>query len=184
MMFGALAARFDDVAREPRFDQARNKLGKWALTPSKLINDTSVWTSMADTARVLTLSGSLVDGQYRFLARANAPMPGRAGDSRHVIRLRRLGESEFDWFTAVDHDIGGIHATEVASVVRSLLASAEGRSEADLRSDYRAAFPRASQALGSLLALDTLRTTPLGDGTTAITLGIRIDPDRLRKTAP
>jgi hypothetical protein len=72
----------------------------------------------------------------------------------------------------------------MATLVHGLLLSAEGRTEADIRADYRAAFPRSTQALGSLLSLDTLRTTPSNDGTTAITLGMRIDPDRLRRTMP
>jgi hypothetical protein len=183
-MFGALAARFDHVEREPKFEQARLKLSKYALTPSKLLNDTSVWTSVADTGRVLTLSGSLVNGRYRFAPRAQVRTPDKPGDSRHYIRLRRIGESDYDWRTDVDHHIGIVRALDVATLARTLLASAEGRSANDIRADYRLAFPRTSRALGTLLSLDTLRAVSLGDGTTALTFGIKIEPGRLRPTAP
>jgi hypothetical protein len=97
LMFGALGARFDNVEREPKFEQARNKMGKWALSPSKLINDTSVWTSVSDTGRLLALAGSFVGGKYRFSPRAQVPAPARPGDARHLIRLRQLEESEYEW---------------------------------------------------------------------------------------
>src|SRR5205823_7896241 len=70
VMFSALAARFEDVQRPPKFAEARNKLGRWALTPSKLMNDTVVWTHMADSARTLTLSGSLVNARYNITPHA------------------------------------------------------------------------------------------------------------------
>jgi len=183
-MFGALAARFDDVERPPKVAYARGHLGRWALSPSKIWNDSMVWTHMADSARTLTLRGSLVNGRYVFTPSAAVPLPDRVGDSRHVLRLRSLSESDYDWLAAVDHDIGAVRATDVAGIFSRLIEGAEGRREPEIRTESRAAFPRTTRVLGALVSLDTLRTTALVDGSTAITLGMRIDPDRIRPSMP
>jgi hypothetical protein len=183
-MFGALAARFDDVERPPKFVYARDHLGRWALSPSKIWNDSMVWTHVADSARTMTLHGSLVNGRYVFTPRALVALPERVGDSRHVMRLRSLGGSDYDWLTAVDHDLGAVRASDVAALFSALIASAEGRREPELRADYRSAFPRTTRALGALVSLDTLQSTALADGSTAIVLGMRIDPERIRTSMP
>src|SRR5687767_15374745 len=106
-LFEALARRFDNVQRTPKFSQARSKLGRYALSPSGVYRDTSVWTAVGlDSTRTLTLAGSHTAGGYLFSARAVAPIPDSTGESRHVIQLRRRGESEFEWTTEVDHAIG------------------------------------------------------------------------------
>src|SRR5829696_10312843 len=46
-LFGGIAQRFTNVQRNPKFAVARGKLGKNALTPSVIYNDTSVWTQMS-----------------------------------------------------------------------------------------------------------------------------------------
>jgi hypothetical protein len=184
-VFSAFAARFTDVHRSPKFHAARGKLGKYALVPSKIFGDTSVWTSApSPDSRQLVLTGSLDAKGYRFAEHPNAALPQRTGDSRHTMRLRRLGESEFEWTTGVDHAIGQMRAADIENVFGALLASAEGRGEQALRADYRTAFPRASAALGRLVSLDSLRTTPRPDGSTTIDMVATLHPGRVKAAFP
>src|SRR5215207_7222694 len=55
-LFGGIAQRFTNVERNNKFRVARGKLGKNALTPSAIYNDTSVWTAMGpDNTRTVTV---------------------------------------------------------------------------------------------------------------------------------
>lgn len=185
-LFGGIAQRFTNVQRTPKFIVARGKLGKNALTPSVIYNDTSVWTAFGpDSTRVITIDGEFSGNRYLFSARPWPTTPVNApGDSRHYIRLRRLNENVFEWVTNVDIAVGSIKSDEFGNVVTRLMGSAEGRTPADLRADYRASFPRTTSALGRLFSLDTLRTVRDNEGATTILLGIRIDPNGIRSTMP
>lgn len=66
-LFGGIAQRFTNVERNPKFRVARGKLGKNALTPSVIYNDTSVWTAMgADNTRTVTVEGEYNANKYVF----------------------------------------------------------------------------------------------------------------------
>ena len=184
--FAATAARFTNVYRNPKFTVARPRLARGALTPSKIYNDTSVWTAAAnDSVRVVDIIGVYTPGRYVFDARSGAlPHPQRLADARHHILLRKLGEGDFAWDTDVDFAVGRAKAAEVAGALGALLSAAEGRTERELRADYRAHFPRATAALGRLFTLDSVRTVDAADGTTAATVRIRVSPERLEKTHP
>ena len=185
-LFGGIAQRFTNVQRTPKFIGARGKLGKNALTPSVIYNDTSVWTAFGpDSTRVITIDGEFSGNRYLFSARPwPAAPPNEPGDSRHYIRLRRLNENVFEWVTNVDIAAGTIKSDEFASVISRLMGSAEGRTPADLRADYRASFPRTTAALGRLFSLDTLRSVRYNEGATTVLLGIRIDSKGIRATMP
>ena len=184
-MFEGLANRFDNVQRAPKFFKARSKLGRFALSPSGVYGDTSVWTSAgADSTRTLTLLGSHTPGGYVFTPRASVPVPAVTGDSRHVIRLYRRGESEYEWRTVVDHAIGPVRASEVASALTGLLAAPEQAAGGPNRVDNRTLFPQTTRVLGELFSLDTVRTTPVGDGSTAVLVRFRMDPNRLEQSRP
>lgn len=183
--FSAAAMRFTDVRRDAKFAAARGKLGRYALTPSKLFGDTTVWTASGPTSRTLMLSGRYANGHYTIASSAALPTIQRPGDSRHVIRLDRLpGDDEFTWATDVDFAIGRITAAQAADVVSSLVRAAEGRTGGELRADYRSAFPRASAALGRLLTIDTIHTMSDATGATTVDLTISIHSKRLRATYP
>src|SRR5690349_24549910 len=63
--FDGLAKRFDNVQRTPKFFQARSKLGRYALSPSGVYGDTSVWTSAGnDSTRTLSLFGTHTANGY------------------------------------------------------------------------------------------------------------------------
>jgi hypothetical protein len=184
-LFGGIAERFTNVQRNPKFQVARGKLGKNALTPSVIYNDTSVWTAMgSDGTRTVTVEGGFLNNRYLFAAKPDAIPPDRAGDSRHLMVLRRLSDDEFEWLTNVDISAGTITATDMYNVVSALMKSAEHRTPAAVRADYRESFPKTTAALGRLLSLDTLKLTRDADSATTITLGVRLDPDNLKPTMP
>ena len=184
-LFAALAYRFDSVKREPKFAKARSKLGRYALSPSGVYRDTSVWTAVGlDSTRTLTLAGSHTAGGYLFSARAGAPIPDSTGESRHVIQLRRRGESEFEWTTEVDHAIGSVRANGVAAAFIAFLGAADDANEVRARSATRELLPRTSRVLGELFLLDTVRVTPLADRSAAVLVRFRMDPNRLKSTRP
>ena len=182
--FGGIAARFTNVQRTPKFAAARPRLSRHALSPSGIFEDTSVWTAAAGDARLLTLSGRGAGNRYVFDASATAPLPVRPGDSRHLMRLRRLGEGQYEWFTTVDMTVGGATPDELLGVWRALLAPAARGSEPLLRAEYRAAVPRATAALGELATLDSLQVRPVGDGSAVLTLSVTLHPERLRARYP
>jgi hypothetical protein len=184
-LFGGIAQRFTNVQRNPKFTVARGKLGKNALTPSMIYNDTSVWTAMGnDGTRTVTIEAGFLNNRYLFAAKPGASAPDQPGDSRHLMVLRRLSDDEFEWLTNVDISAGTITANDMYNVVSALMKSAERRSPAAVRADYRESFPRTTAALGRLLSLDTLKLTRDADSATTITLGVRLDPDNLRPTMP
>jgi hypothetical protein len=184
--FAATAARFTNVTRNAKFSGARPKLAKAALTPSKIYDDSSVWTAATrDSVRVIDIHGAYTAGRYLFNARAGAvPTPQRHAESRHHIRLKRLSDSEFAWDTEVDFAMGRVRAAELAEVLGAFMSAAEGRGEREVRAEYRAHFPRATAALGRLFTLDSVRSTVLADGSSATALKISIVPERLEKSHP
>ena len=184
-LFEGLASRFDNVQRAPKFFQARSKLGRFALSPSGIYGDTSVWTAFGtDSTRTLTLSGSHTAGGYMFTPRAAVPVPNVTGDSRHVIRLHRRGESEYDWSTVVDHAIGPVRASEVGAAVTAFLAAPVQAGASRIRVDNQTILPRTSRVLGALFSLDTVRVTPASDGSSAVFVRFHMDPNRIKQTRP
>jgi hypothetical protein len=184
-LFGGIAQRFTNVERNPKFRIARGKLGKNALTPSVIFNDTSVWTAMGnDNTRTVTVEGEFGSNKYLFSAKPTTTAASEPGDSRHTMVLRKLTDDQFDWFTNVEIAAGNITANDLKNVVSALMKSAEHRTPDAIRTDYRASFPRTTAALGRLLTLDTLRVTDDADGATTIALGIRLNPDKIKPIMP
>ena len=184
-LFGGLAARFDSVQRAPKFYQARSKLGRYALSPSGVYGDTSVWTTVGpDSTRTLSLLGTHTPTGYLFTPRAFVPIPNTTGDARHIIQLHRRGESEYDWETAVDHAIGTVAARDVASALTAFLSTPQQAAAGGVRLESQALFPRTSRVLGELFSLDSLRATPLGDGSASVLVRFHMDPDRIKTSRP
>ena len=184
-LFGGIAQRFTNVQRNPKFAHSRGRLGKNALTPSTIYNDTSVWTAMgSDGTRTVTIEGEFGSNRYFFQAKPSVSKANEPGDSRHVIVLRKVDSDEFEWLTNVDIAAGTITGNDIANVISALMKSAERRTSAAMRVDYRESFPRTTASLGRLFSLDTLKTTLDSDGATTITLGVKLDPNRLKSTMP
>jgi hypothetical protein len=182
--FGGIANRFTNVQRTPKFAEARAKLGRHALSPSRIFGDTGVWTGSGPGMRSLTLGGRSLGNRYLFEADASAPAPTGDGDSWHHMRLRHFGGDVYEWATAVDMAVGRATPTELLDVWRALLATAARTPEAALRAEYRLAVPRATRVMGRLATLDTLDVRPLPDGSAAITVSASLHPDRLSAQHP
>jgi hypothetical protein len=184
-LFGGIAQRFTNVQRDPKFQAARGKLGKNALTPSRIYNDTSVWSAMGnDNTRTATVEGEYKNGRYTFTEKPITTQADAPGDARHTMILRRINEDEFDWYTNVDIAFGGITAVDMQNVLSALMKSAERRTPAAIRADYRESFPRTTAALGRLFSLDSLQSSTESDGATTILLRYKLTPGRLRATYP
>ena len=170
------------MQRTPKFAAARGKLGRYALSPSKLFGDTSVWTAAAGpSARVLELETRYAAGQYLFAPRAGARAPEQPGDARHVMRLTRQGDGVYQWATSVEYAVGQARAAAIADVFGAALSSMQ---RPDLKGDTRAAFPRTSVALGRLFTLDSARSIPQPDGSSLVFLRVSLHSDRLKPAMP
>ena len=183
-LFGALADRHADLARNPKYEYSRVRLMRAALAPSRVFDDTAAWTGVSGSVRVVETVGSMVDGRYLLASRASAPAPARPADGRHVITLSHLGGSEYQWDTTVDFALGSIRPNDVAAIVSRLLAGGEGRTEAELRAEIAAVSARSSAVLGTVFSLDSLRPVHLADGSTSSTLGASLHSERLRPRYP
>lgn len=185
LFFGAIAARFGNIERSPKAADSRRKMIRAALVPSRAFDDTSVWTARPTAdSRSLLVAGRATERGYYFWDDPAPPGPVHPGDSWHVMQLTRLGPELFRWNTAVSFAVGEAGAVHVADLFGAVVGLGEGRPEARVRADYRSAFPRTTAALGQLATMDSLRLTPLPDGTTLQMVGIRIHPDRLKRRYP
>ena len=184
----ALEQRFTHVVRTAKFANARMRIARYAFAPSKLVNDSAIWTSGRSTKfggdRELEVSSSLIDGHYTFVARAAVPLPTRTGDERHYIALTHLpNDHDWQWTTTVDHAVGTMPPSRTTDIFRALLASAE-RPAAAVRADYRGVLPRTTDAFGRMVSIDSLQTTTESDGSTLVAMHFFVSDDRLRANFP
>lgn len=182
----ALAFRFYNVQRDAKFTLARPRMARYALVPSGIFNDTSVWSvgTRSDSTRALYLNGTLGDKGYTFSSRASVPIPDKLGDERHLLQLTRLRDGEYEWITVVDHAVGPVRASEVGAVFGTLFTVFEGRSASALDDDVRTHFPRTARHMHQLFSISTLRTTLHADGSTGFALAAAVTPDSLRARYP
>jgi hypothetical protein len=183
-LFAGLGARFVEPARDAKYDSARMKLASAALLPSRIWKDTAVWTGSTATGRALLIHGQLAQGRYRLHAVPSAPHPTQLGESRHLIELTRLSDSEFAWDTDVNHAIGGITAAETGALFRAMLSSAAGRTEHELRADYGASIPVSAAVLGQLFRVDSVKTSHLPDRSTLATFVVTMTPSGIEQRFP
>lgn len=186
-LFGAVATRFTDVQLAPKYEHARLALAKSALVPSRIFDDTSVWSSQpSSSTRVLFVRGTLDDkaGQYRLEARPSPSEITRGGDTRHSMELQSLEPDVYRWTTNVDMGIGSISAEEVSNLCVALFGAAEGRTETQVRDDYRAAFPRTSAVFGRGFAIDSLHVSPAPGGGTSVSAAASFHPETMRASYP
>lgn len=182
---GAVALRFTDVYRTPRFEVARPKLGRNALTPSRIVDDTTIWTNVdRDGTRVLTLAGYSNGTRYIFNAARDWPLPTRLGQSRHVVRLTPGADGDYGWRTDVDQAVGTMPADAISDVFGGFFRALELLPEATLRAEARGQFPRTTAAFGRLFDVDSLRATPHRDGGKSVQVVIRLHPERIDRTFP
>jgi hypothetical protein len=184
-LFDALSTRFLPFDLSPRFELARVRLGQSALVPSRIFNDTSVWEGWPNAStRVLYADGGATEGRYKIETTRSTTPATRPGDSRHTIVLEQLAPNIYRWDTLVDLAIGTASAEDISKLLVALLRAPEGRTEAQLRDDYRGAFPRASGAWGHGFSIDTLHVVPGALGTTTVALTIGFHPELMRTAYP
>lgn len=177
------AFRFFNVQRDSQFHVARTLMGQYALIPSRLYRDSTLWNSGHDSTRTLLVRGEFLDTAYRFAADPRAPYPTTLSDQRAGMSLRWLGGGDYHWDLAVHHAVGPVAPAAVASAITAALTAAEGRHGEAVLSDARTAFARTSAAMDPLLDLDSLRTERGPDGT-RVTLGVTFQPTQLRARFP
>lgn len=184
-LFAAFATRFDSPLFSPTYDAARLKLANAALVPSRIFDDTTVWLSRPSPAmRIVYVSGTRENGRYHLDERANITPAERPGDTRHTIALQQLAPSVYRWDTNVDLAVGTIGAQDMSVLISTLLRSAEGRSETELRDNYRTAFPHAAAAFGRGFTIDSIRILPGPVGTTSVALTASFRPELMRAAFP
>ncbi len=186
-LFSAFEQRFTNVTRSPKFETARSRIGRYALAPSKLVNDSSIWTSSRDgqygPIRNLELSGGLSASQYTLAARPQVATPSRIGEQKHLIQLIALGNDNWQWKTEVEHAIGTMPPSRVSDIANALFRSAE-RSPTEIRSDYSSAFPRTSRALGRMFSIESVDAVGQPDGSTLVQLKVTATSDGLKTDFP
>jgi hypothetical protein len=183
-LFTALAERHGEQSRSAKYEYARLRLTRGALSPSRAYDDTAAWTYMSGATRRLETFGTFVDGHYVLASRPNIPAPAKPADGRHVVTLTHLNDNEYRWDAAVDFALGAAHPSEVATLITRLIAGGEGRTEHDVQADLTATAPRTAAALGTVFSLDSLRPVTFADGTTTTTVGISVHSDNLKRRYP
>lgn len=184
-LFESLVQRFTNVTRAPRYERARELIGRHALTPSVIFNDTTIWTNRtADGTRTLFADASFTDGRYLFSNAPSAEPLNELADGRHTMRLRHLKGEDYEWLTNVDFAIGTVSANDIGNVVSQWLASAEGHTGSTLRAEYRKAFPKTTTALGKLIKIDTLISVQDKLGGNTVYIEMRITPNDIRAALP
>jgi hypothetical protein len=182
---GAYSARYTNLTRPARFTYIRMNLGRGTLIPSRVFNDTLLWSArLGDTTRLLVYNGFFTGERYTYGLRANPERLEQLGDSYHSSRLRRRSRDEYEWTTTNDFHVGSMPPNALASVVSRALRATEELGGAGARANYRSGFPRSTAVLGRLYAVDSLRVVPDREGASTIWLTISADPERLRATHP
>lgn len=182
----AFSVRFTNVRRDARFDVARPKLGRHALTPATLFRDSTIWTitGARDSSRALFLESAFDGTRYHFASRASAPYPQTVGGQRHYIRLQKLDDDRYEWVTIVDHAVGTAKPGDIATALGTLFTAFEGRTGEALLAEVRTGFARTSRHMAQLWRIDSLHTTPHADGSTSLSLVVAFRPDSLRRSYP
>jgi hypothetical protein len=184
-LFDAVATRFTQVELAPKYDVARVRLAQSALVPSRIFDDTLIWVSRPSPGlRLLYVSGTTTNGRYWLEPRSSLTPPTRTGDTRHTIALELMAPSVYRWDTNVELAIGPITAEEMSVLLSTLLGAAEGKTERELRDDYRTAFPRATAVFGRGFSVDSIRVTPSAGGATGVVLTGGFHPELMRGAYP
>jgi hypothetical protein len=183
-VFSALGARVTDPYRDSKYDTARVKIANAAMIPSKVWDDSSVWTAGSASRRTLQISGRFASPRYRLDAVRFAPMPSLPAESRHIINLTRLSEDGYAWDTDVLYSLGTAPAADIAAFTRALFAAGEARLEGAIRADYRAIAPRTTAALGQLFLVDSIRTFHYADSSTLAVFAVTMRPDMIQPKLP
>lgn len=184
-LFGGLALRLGPLTRSERLKLIRPRYVRGSLIPSRVFNDTGVWTTVAGATRTLAIAGAPASGgRYLLDVDPDAAAPRNVGESRHVMHLRSLGKNAYEWRSTDELAVGRATPAGIDAMRRRLLASTEGRTGEELRALWQRGLPRSTGALGRLFAVDSIGTVVAADGSTLVALRISIDPGRVASELP
>jgi hypothetical protein len=171
-------ARFTNVVRHPKVQYGRLRIARYALAPSKLAADTAIWTTLRTSrtgpVREAEWQAAMAGNQFTFVPRADGAHPARVGEQRHLIALSQRAPNAWYWHTVVEHHVGTVPPARANDIAQAFFAGAE-RPGTAMRVDYRKAFPRTTTALGRLLSVDSIIATSQLDGSTLVSMQIRLD---------
>lgn len=183
-LLSALAQRFGPLRRAPQLAAIRPKYVRASLVPSRVFDDPDLWSAASGRTRVLGVAGRMDGDRYLLALRPRIPVPDAPGESRQYLYLTQLDDDVYEWNSTAELAVGRVGARELLTSIERALGSMEGHGEAEVRAGWRLALPRTSAALGRLFSIDTLRLTPLRDGTTAIAMSIQAHADWTRERFP
>ena len=183
-MLNALADRFGAVELAPEVASTRPRLARYSTTPSRLLDDTDMWTSRGEHHRTLEIAGTRRGGRYVLFHQHGAPAPHAPGDARHIMRLEVLGDDEFRWTSLDEVAVGPITVADLDRALTAVFIAAERNDPDAARLAARNVFPRASASLSRMFVLDSLRMTRDSDGATSVTLGLGLRPARAERSFP
>ncbi|MFL5559855.1 MAG: hypothetical protein ACJ79K_00125 [Gemmatimonadaceae bacterium] len=183
--FHALSLRLGPLTRSDRLKSIRPRYVRGSLIPSRIFDDTTIWTASRRGFRTLEITGHpTADGRYFLDVTPDAGAPQNVGDSRHIMHLRALGDRAWEWRSTDELAVGRAAPGAIDTMRRRLLGAAEGRGADELRTIWRRGLPRTTAALGRLFAVDSITTTVLADRSTSVALRISVDPARLAGALP
>lgn len=183
-LLGALEARFGPHDLGNVLEKIRPRLVEGALVPSRVFDDSMVWTQMDGSVRRLELAGDRTRDGYRIVVASDAPLPAHPAEYHRTVLLKQLDRGEYEWRVHDALAIGDVRAEQLADALTTLYATAGRENAAAVRADYRRVLPRTTRALGRLFTIDTIGLSPSGDGATAVRLGITMHSERLEPTLP
>jgi hypothetical protein len=184
-LFDGITTRFSPNDLSPKYDAARIKLAQAALIPSRVFNDTSVWTLHPTAAtRTLLVAGTGDGSRYTLETRPSLGPALRPGDTRHTISLEQLESSSYRWDTRVDLAVGSASAEEISLFISALFHAPDGRAERELREEFASLFPRAAAAFGHGFAIDSLRVSAGPAGVTNVAITASFHPETMKPAYP
>lgn len=183
-LFFAIGSRFGPVEQAEGFAEIRSRFSRSALVPSRLFDDSTVWTSMEGERRVLRLAGQPRPAGYLLGFRDLSRLTGRPGDYRRTITLDRLSAREYEWTVSGEVVAGSVSPDELGAALTALYRTAERVDPERVRAGYRAALPRTTRSLGRLFTVDSILLAPAPHASTRVTLQMTLHPDRIEEDFP
>ena len=186
-LFAGFAYRFYEVTRDSAFEHARKVMGEYALIPSRLYRDSTIWNDRG--RRQLTDAGRRRDvhrtTDYVFTANPRTRRPAKRS-ATNATRSRSSG-------SAVATTNGSPRWTmpsappnprRSAAAIMATLTAAEGRSADEALADARSMFPQARRDTWRSCSASTRCGRVHEGGATTTTLSVRFRPELLRPRYP
>lgn len=177
--FGSVALRYRNVLREPKVRVSRQQIMHSLLVPSRIFADTSVWVRIPNAStRLFEYRGAPEPGRYRFVADGDIALPQRPADGRHDIRLRKLGDDEYEWLATSDFGIGRTTPLAFAGIPVAWIAAGERADTAAIRADLHTAFARSAAQWGKLFSFESITTSRDATGAWTVRSVMSLHADR------